>query len=228
MWTRGLAVGSAAAFGMAMLMPQTALRMGREAVALGQSVNRAMQREMLRAAAEAAEVIEDLLAEIRADAAAAEGRGAGQGPLPEVLAGRAVSGGAAVQPQAADAAVLHRAGGRLRLRLLGAGGPEELAALAAALRAFPGVTRIEIRPATMCLVLQADAPAGQLAAALERAGLLRLAPLAFRHPAAIATSVALARLDLLIRARSRGQANLRTVLAMVLRAVDTIRSRQGF
>lgn len=223
MWLRALAIGSAAAtFGAAALFPGTAARAGRELMTFGLAANRAVQREMFRAAAEAIEVVEDLVAEVRAET---PGNAPNETPLPEVLAGRVTAGASTVQPMAMDASIAHAVGRRLRLRLRGAAEEGDLVRFAAALSGFPGVRRARIHPATRSVVLEGDGPASALAEVLQSSGMLRLTPQLFQHPAAWATSLALMRLDAVLRARSRGRHDLRSAVRMVLKAAETLRAR---
>lgn len=224
MWTRGLVIGSTAALGMLAFVPGagTAMaRSAREAMAVGLAVNQAVQRQMLRATAEAVEVVEDLIAEVRAEGAPAEP----DAPAPEVVLGR-VTGLPAVQG-AADLALVHQAGRRLRLRLRGAVSPAEMHQVADTIRGFPGVEGVEIRPVTRSLVITCEGSAAAFARALETAGVATLAPVAFRHPAALITAFLLARADAGIRARSRGKADLKTTVGLLLKAVEAARARRG-
>ncbi len=225
MWPQGFGFGPGAALQMLAMVPgagRIAMRQMSFGLAVGQAMGRAAQRQMLRATAEALEVVEDLVAEARAERALPP-----EAPLPVVVSGRSREAARAVAPRAAEMALVHGAGGRLRLRLRGAPSEAEMAALAAALRGFPGVTAVACRPITRSFVVDCAGRAEELAAVLERAGVVRLSPVAFPHPAAVLTALAIARLDALMRARSGGRHSLKSALAQVLEAVEAMQAGQA-
>ncbi|MGF1447150.1 MAG: hypothetical protein ACFBRM_13260 [Pikeienuella sp.] len=224
MWSRALMIGPTAALGMLALVPGAGgamARSTREAMAAGLAVNRAMQRQMLKAAVEAIEVVEDLIAEVRADDVR---------PLseaqPVVVAGRP-AGALTAAPRAADLAIFHEAGQRLRLRIRGAVGEAEMAALADTLSGFPGVTSATLRPLSKSVIVVSAGPAAALAASLEEAGVARFARVKFQHPAALLAAALISATDSGIRSRTRGKSDLRTVLRLLIEAAETIRRRNA-
>ncbi len=232
MWGRTVMLGTGMAVGGLMLIPgaaTAAMQGARTAMALGVAANRMVSRQMLRATAEALEVVEDLVAEVRADLEARSGAAPEKSHV--VIPGRAAAeAGAdarAVALQPADLARIHVVGRRLRLRFRGALADGEMDRVATEIAAFPGVARLRLKPLTRCLVIETDGPAEQLAEALERTGVARLAEAGYPHPAALATSIALGWLDQELRRRTRGKQSLRSVIAMVVEAGLAIRARRG-
>lgn len=228
MWGRTLMLGTGMAVGGLLLIPgaaAAAMQGARTAVAVGVAANRLVGRQMLRATAEAVEVVEDLVAEVRADLEA-RSRPAAR-PDTVVIAGAPLGGERPPALRPADLAQSHVAGRRLRLRFRGAVEDGQMERVAAEVAAFPGVARVRLKPLTRSLVVETEGPAEAIAESLARTGVVRLAEAGYPHPAALAMSFALGRLDDAIRRRTRGEQSLRTVIAMVIEAGDAIRARRG-
>jgi hypothetical protein len=218
------------AMGVLVLVPAMlgarGLRTAVAAAAAGQALALAPLR---RPIAQASEHVEDRVAELRAEmhAAAEETRGA---PLPqaedtEIVAGR-LAGAADLPPP--RVAIAHSAGRRLRLSPRAPLDAATLEALAAALAAFPGVTRATLRRGSDSLVIEAAMPADTLAARLARAGLVEIEGRSARPLAAEAAAATLGWLDGLIRLRSRGAAGLDEAIAMGVVVAGLLRRDPAF
>lgn len=224
MWARGIMIGTGLAMGGVMLVPgavASVARGSRAALAMGLAVNSEIRRQALVALAEAVETVEDVVAEVRRAQTPT-----GQISEPVVVPARAASGGAAVARAPWPVACLSQSERRLRLRPIGLPDPSEIMRLGAEIAAFPGVSGVTHRPRTSSLVVKTEAPAADVLASLRANGVIIPAAIWFRHPAALGTVFALERLDAMIRLRSSGQSDLRQVIAMVLRAVEILRSRR--
>ena len=203
------------AMGALMVLPLAlGLRNMRAGLGSAAEANRALLAPLGRPVAEAIEHLADRVAVIRAEILDAAGA-----PVPDAdLEIDIVTGRLAEETGAGPApprlAIAHAAGGRLRLVARGGLGEADGAALAAAVAGFPGVRRADWRRASASLVVESVLAPERLAAALERAGLLRITGRAARPPAAQGAALLLGWLDGLIRLRSRGAGDLDQVIAM--------------
>lgn len=174
----------------------------------------AMPAPLRRGLADMADHLEDRFAAARAEVLAAADAAAPD-PGPDIVSGMA----GALAP---TMRVAHAAGPRLRLVLVEPSDAATLDALAAALARFPGMRRVGLRSASGSIRLEAGIPAADLAARLERAGLVRILGPASRPVVAHGTAAALGWIDALIRLRSRGQADLDSVLSMLAVALGVL------
>lgn len=176
-----------------------------------------------RMLADAIERVEDVLAE-----AAAADPGAppvGPGEVVEGLVAGAVAGRDEILP-VAD--VAHAAPGRLRLTLRRRDPASALALLADRLAALPGVEAVTVRATTGSIVLRTRVSPETLAEAAGRAGLLRVAGRARPRTGAAVMSMALDRVDALLRLQSGGRTGLADVMSLSAVAADVIGRDPGF
>jgi len=174
----------------------------------------AMAAPLRRGLAEMADHLEDRFAAARAEVLAAADA-AVPDPGPEIVSGRIDAAAPAMR-------IAPAAGPRLRLVPAGPRDAGTLDTLAATLDRFPGMRRVSLRPASASIGLEAAMPAAELAERLERAGLIRILGPAPRPVAAHGAAAALGWIDALIRLRSRGQADLDSVLAMLAVALGVL------
>ena len=125
------------------------------------------------------------------------------------------------------AEIAHTAGPRLRLRLTRAAERDRLEWLADRIADCAGVTRVVVRPNTRSVIVEGTVPAGTLAERIEAAGIVRLVPAGTPPPMGQAMQLGLLRLDMAIKARSKGAADLRSTIALVLLAASMVQTARG-
>ncbi|MGF1500442.1 MAG: hypothetical protein ACFBSD_01375 [Paracoccaceae bacterium] len=223
MLTQGVLLGQAMAMGGLALGPAmgaAGIGMMRAWFDAGLSVQAAAQRQMLATGGDALEAVEDVIAEVKV------------GLAPEAVAAGAViegrlTGAPAPPAQSLRLGVAHASGNRLRLQLSDPGQRDRLPATEAAIRGFPDVVSVTLRPLTGSLIVEGSVPAADLATGLATSGLIALAG---RQPAplpAFITRLWLARLDALMRVRSDGKQDLRSLLAAMLISSEVLSDGRG-
>lgn len=124
--------------------------------------------------------------------------------------------------------IAHVTDGRARLRLAGSLDRAALGDLADALAGLPRVRRVLARPNTGSLIVEADATADALRAALDGCEAIRILPPEPPIQVDRAAQAGLMKLDLAIRGRTENALDVRSAIAVLLiggAAVQLLRGR---
>jgi hypothetical protein len=122
----------------------------------------------------------------------------------------------------------HRADRRLRLKLAEPPpGGDALQAFVDRLAGTRGVRRARLRPTTGSVILDLALPAGEVLAALETAGVARLAPPPPTVPVGVAVEATLAQADAGLSRATDGALDLRTALGLALAGAAVVQLARG-